>query len=46
MQQIVIHAPTGNHSSLTLSNEKGVSLPEGHFRYVPPSDMKISAPLG
>jgi outer membrane lipoprotein-sorting protein len=46
LQQISVEAPNGNRSTLTLSNEKSANFPDSHFRYVPPADMQVSAPLG
>ncbi len=45
LQQITVQAPNGNESTLTLSNEKAVQLPDDYFHYVPASDMQVSAPL-
>ncbi len=46
LQTITVKAPNGNQSTLTLSNEKSVQLPDDHFQYAPPKDMQVSAPLG
>ncbi|MEX1119020.1 MAG: outer membrane lipoprotein carrier protein LolA [Terrimicrobiaceae bacterium] len=46
LQKISVQAPNGNHSTLTLTNEKSGRLSDDVFQYTPPKGVEVSAPLG